>query len=515
MPKLTNNVCTPHGYLCLFGIKSVCMPAYIRKIKRSNGAVSVQIEYKHGRKRTGITHIGTAHNDSDIKLLSAFAYGKVHENQLSFNLIEQSSVHKAKLRKSYSKVLWNALDNIYCGLGFEVTADSIFKQLVLARIIEPASKIDTIRILRGLGLQAPSNTAVHRCLKRIVEENYRGQISTACFRCTMPTALTLVLYDVTTLYFEVQKEDEFRKPGLSKERRLEPQITIGLLVDSTGFPLEIQSFEGNRAEVKTIAPVLAGFKERHGIEDITVTADAAMLSSNNIEALESLGYHYIIGSKLAKTPYEIDIGLSGIDKFTDEQIFESQKTMTVCGRQVKRREIFQYREKRASLDLLNIDKLLVKARKIIEKETTVKHNRFLKITDTKMEVNVALVEEARRRAGIKGYLTDLDIPAQQVINAYHQLFHVEKAFRMSKSDLKARPIFHHKRESIEAHLTIVFAALAVAHRIETKTGVSIKKFVRMLEPVRTGIISMGNKTFELDPEISVVVMTILKNLPEI
>ena len=331
----------------------------------------------------------------------------------------------------------------------------------------------------------------------------------------MPTALTLVLYDVTTLYFEVQKEDEFRKPGLSKERRLEPQITIGLLVDSTGFPLEIQSFEGNRAEVKTIAPVLAGFKERHGIEDITVTADAAMLSSNNIEALESLGYHYIIGSKLAKTPYEIDIGLSGIDKFTDEQIFESQKTMTVCGRQVKRREIFQYREKRASLDLLNIDKLLVKARKIIEKETTVKHNRFLKITDTKMEVNVALVEEARRRAGIKGYLTDLDIPAQQVINAYHQLFHVEKAFRMSKSDLKARPIFHHKRESIEAHLTIVFAALAVAHRIETKTGVSIKKFVRMLEPVRTGIISMGNKTFELDPEISVVVMTILKNLPEI
>jgi transposase len=251
------------------------------------------------------------------------------------------------------------------------------------------------------------------------------------------------------------------------------------------------------------------------LRNITVTADAAMLSSKNIEVLESLGYHYVIGSKLAKTPYEIEVCLTGNEILADEQIFESQKTVTVNGKQVKRREIFQYRQKRASLDLLNIDKLLIKAQRIIEKKADIKRNRFLKITGAKMEINTPLVEEARRRAGIKGYLTDLAIPAQQVVNAYHQLFRVEKAFRMSKSDLKARPIFHHKRDSIEAHLTIVFAALAIAHYVETKTRVSIKKFIRTLEPIRTGIILMGNKTFGLEPEIPTEAMVLLEKLSEV
>ena len=155
-------------------------------------------------------------------------------------------------------------------------------------------------------MDAPSNTSIHRCLRRVVEDGYRDTVSNACFRQTELKTLSLVLYDVTTLYFKIQKEDEYRKSGLSKERRLEPQITIGILVDSNGFPLEIQSFEGNRAEVKTILPVLASFRERHKLDNITVTADAAMLSAGDISELEQIGYHYIIGSRLAKTPYEIE-----------------------------------------------------------------------------------------------------------------------------------------------------------------------------------------------------------------
>ena len=286
---------------------------------------------------------------------------------------------------------------------------------------------------------------------------------------------------MTTLYFEVQKEDEYRKSGLSKERKLEPQITIGLLVDSSGFPLEIQSFEGNRAEVKTILPVLAGFRERHRLGNVTVTADAAMLSAGNIAELEQLGYHYIIGSRLAKTPYEIEEYLAEEGaQMKDGQIFESNMVVTIDGKRRKRRVVYQYRQKRASLDLLNIEKTLVKAQKIVEKKADIKRNRFLKIDGARREINEALVKEARRKAGIKGYVTDLDIPAQQVIDVYHNLFQVEKSFRMSKSDLKARPIFHHKRDSIEAHLTIVFTALAIARYIEKKTGVSINKFVKML-----------------------------------
>ena len=128
------------------------------------------------------------------------------------------------------------------------------------------------------------------------------------------------------------------------------------------------------------------------------------------------------------------------------------------------------------------------------------------------EINIALVEEARRKAGIKGYVTDLRVPAQEVINAYHQLFQVEKSFRMSKSDLKARPIFHHKRDSIDAHLTVVFAALAIARHIEAVTGISIKKFVRTLAPIRTGIVSINDHTFQLKPEIPEKVASLLKML---
>ncbi|MDZ7837329.1 MAG: transposase [Actinomycetota bacterium] len=109
-------------------------------------------------------------------------------------------------------------------------------------------------------------------------------------------ALSLLLYDVTTLYFEVQNEDGYRMGGMSKERRLEPQITV-VLVGRSGFPLKVQSFEGNRAEVKTIIEVLSAFKQRHGLDEITVTADAAMLSSKNVQALEDMGYHYVIGSE--------------------------------------------------------------------------------------------------------------------------------------------------------------------------------------------------------------------------
>jgi len=490
------------------------MTNYIRKVKTKSGGTAVQIEHKDGRTRTGITHIGTAHSDTELSLLCAIAYEKMHEGQLSIDFDLDGGDAGLRLMKSYSGLLWGTLESIYHVLGFHEIDDPVFKQLVLARIIEPASKLDTIRILDGLGLDVPSYTGICRCLRRVNDDNYRDEASRLCFAHAEQDSLLLVLYDVTTLYFEVQKEDDYRKPGLSKERRLEPQITIGLLVDSTGFPLEIQSFEGNCAEVKTILPVLAGFKARHGLNNITVTTDAAMFSAGNIEVLERLGYHYIIGSRLSKTPYAIEAHLEGDRDFEDGQIFESLKTVTIDGKRMKRREIFQYRRKRAALDLSNIEKTVGKAQKIVDKKADIKRNRFLTVKGEERIVNHELADEARRRAGIKGYVTDLEIPAQQVIDAYHRLFQVEKSFRMAKSDLRARPIFHRKRDSIEAHLTIVFTALAVARIIERETGISVKKFIQLLEPVRDGIVSANGTTIPIKPFVPDKVKEILTLLPK-
>lgn len=448
-------------------------------------------------------------------MLLALAHEKMHEGQISLDFEDALRGGNADLRleKSYSALLWDTLSSVYDKLDFECLGDLVFKQLVLARIIEPTSKLNTIRVLADLGLDAPSNSDIHRCLRNIIDAGYREHLSKACFRYVKPAALKLVLYDVTTLYLEIQKEDEYRKAGLSKERRLEPQITVGLLVDRTGFPLEIQSFEGNCAEVKTFLPLLAGFRERHGLKDITVTADAAMLSAGNISELEQLGYHYIIGSRLAKTTYEIEEYLCAEGAvLEDGQIFESNMIVTVDGKRTKRRVVYQYRAKRAALDLSNIEKTVAKAQKMVEKKADIKRTLFLTVKGERREINVALIEEARRKAGIKGYVTNLRIPAQEVIDAYHQLFQVEKSFRMSKSDLKARPIFHHKRNSIDAHLTVVFAALAVARYIEAMTGLSIKKFIRILAPIRTGVVSVNGVSLPLKPLIPDDVTVLLKRL---
>ena len=478
------------------------MSTFIRKVKTKSGATAVQIVHKEGREVIGIKHIGSAHNEAELALLLALAHRRmVPEGQLALDL-PYDHEFEIRLVASYSRLLWDTLEDMYKMIGFDAITDPVFKSLVLARIIEPTSKLDTIRVLSELGLDAPTNTDIHRSLRKAATADYRDTLSTVCFKFAKPSALRLVLYDVTTLYFEVQKDDDYRKPGLSKERRLEPQITVGLLVDSTGFPLEIQSFEGNKAEVKTIIPVLQSFKKRHGLKKITVTADAAMLSSGNIEELERLGYHYVIASRLAKTPYEVEEYMA--DKgvvLEDKQIFESKTTLVLNGKRTKRRVIYQYRAKRAALDLANIDKTVAKAQRMVDNKADIKRNRFLKIKGDIREVNLPLVSEAKRRAGIKGYVTDLDIPAQQVIDAYHQLFQVEKSFRMSKSDLKARPIFHHTREAIDAHLTVVFAALAIAREIEARTGISIKKFVRTLSPVRTGVFTVSGFTYSAPPEI--------------
>lgn len=477
------------------------MSCFIRKGKSKSGATTVQVVFKHGRKVVRLIHIGSAHTETELAILMDKAAEVKAAGQLRMELFagEEPDVW---MERAYSGLLRDTLASVYSRLGFPALEDEVFKQLVVARVIEPTSKLDTIRVLDGLGLSAPSNSEIHRALKRASEKDYRGALSTACLAAAPSSSLSLVLYDVTTLYFEIQKEDEYRRPGLSKERRLEPQITVGLLVDRNGFPLGIQSFEGNKAETKTIVPVLRAFSERHGLSDITVVADAAMLSGENLTALEELGYRYIVGSRLAKTPYEIAEYLKEPGaELTDSQIFDTALKVTIAGRRRERRVIYQYRAKRAALDLSNIEKTLAKALRMIDGTSEFKRNRFLKVTGATREINRALVEEARRKAGIKGYVTNLDVPAAEVIAAYHQLFQVEKAFRMAKSDLKARPVFHHKREAIEAHLTVVFAALAVSRFIEARTGISVRKFVRQLSEVRTGVISVNGVRHTIRPKV--------------
>ncbi|MGV8083154.1 MAG: IS1634 family transposase [Coriobacteriia bacterium] len=479
----------------------------------ASGATAVQVVYKRGSEIFRIEHIGSAHTALELDLLIAKAHEHMDFEQPRLDLFPCEPAGFTE--GSYSKLLWDALSSQYDSLGFTALEDEVFRQLVVARMIEPTSKADTIRVLAGLGLEAPSNTGIHRCLKRIIDEDYRSTVSACCLERASARSLTLLLYDVTTLYFEVQKEDGYRKPGMSKERRLEPQITVGLLVGRDGFPLEVRSFEGNRAEVKTVMEVLDGFKARYGLAGMTVTADAAMLSSANIQALEDAGYHYIIGSRIAKTPWEIaEYARCPGAELEDGRIFDLAAAMNTGKGQkrVTRRVVYQYRAKRAAMDLRNIDRLLSKAQGMVDGKTGFKRNRFLKVEGAARAINHELVAEARLKAGIKGYVTDLDIPAQEVIDAYHQLFEVERSFRMAKSDLLARPVFHRKRDSIEAHLTIVFAALAISRRMQEKTGMTIRRLRELLAPLRTSAVSINGTLHEFPPRLDEATLAVLRSL---
>jgi transposase len=314
----------------------------------------------------------------------------------------------------------------------------------------------------------------------------------------------LVLYDVTTLYFEIQEGDGYRKPGLSKERRLEPQIVIGLLVDRSGFPLGLQSFTGNTAETKTIIPLLKEFQKEHSLKDVTVVADAAMLSQTNLETLIKHGYFFIVGSRLAKIPYDI-AQFQKQGSLVDNQIVDTRQKSGY-------RIIYQYREKRAKLDIKNIEGQVAEAKRMVNGLVPVKRNRFLTIGSERKRLNQELIDKAYALAGIKGYVTNLDFPPEEIISAYRQLFQIEASFRMAKSDLKARPIFHRKRDAIEAHLTIVFTALAVSRQLENLTGLSIKKLVKILRPVRSGVVTINGTEYPADPEITEDIHNLLQIL---
>ena len=178
----------------------------------------------------------------------------------------------------------------------------------------------------------------------------------------------------------------------------------------------------------------------------------------------------------------------------------------------KRRIIYQYREKRAALDKHNIEKQIEKDEKIIGGKITLRKTKFWSIKTKDKKLNRTLIDKAKALAGIKGCVTNMDTSDAQVISAYHQLWQVEKSFRMSKSDLKARPTFLHKRDSIEAHLTIVLAALAVSKIVENKTGISIKRFVNTMRPIRSGVVSINGYEYEAEAEIPLEVQPLIRKL---
>ena len=485
---------------------------YVRTVKTKSGATAVQVVWSSQRGSRQIEHLGSAHDEAELEMLKAVASQRITAGQAELDLgLEPAAGGPLPITSSRMGCLLDALERGYRVLGLDAAAggDGVFRDLVLARIIEPVSKLDSLRVLEEAGVAPASYRTVERRLPAYAQEKWRQRLSAACAAHARLGPASLVLYDVSTLYFETDQGDGFREPGFSKERRLEPQITIGLLTGQDGFPLMVSAFEGNKAETKTMLPVIKEFMAAHRLPDVTVVADAGMISEANQKAIEAEGLSFILGMKVPDVPYPVDQWRREHpgEEIPDGHVFTQPWPAGPSSKRRDQRIYYQYRADRARRTLRGIDEQVAKAAKAVAGLAPVKRNRFIQLDGATKSVNRELEAKARTLAGIKGYVTNLatcpdgtPVTADFVIGSYHELWNVEKSFRMAKSDLQARPIYHRKRDSIEAHLTIVFAALAVSRWIEARTGWSIRKFVKTARRYRTIQIQAGQHTVTaIDP----------------
>jgi len=384
---------------------------------------------------------------------------------------------------SYHTFAYEILSFFYERNGFEKIGCSLLKDLSIMRIVEPTSKLHSVELLKEhFAITYPINRIYEELpkIKLLKEDIGKAAVS---YAQQLGFDFSLVFYDVTTLYFETFKEDEdvkdkkgnttvgLRKQGFGKERKPgQPQIVIGLVVNNEGYPISVEIFSGKTFEGHTMLPVIQELKKKYGIKTLTIVADAAMLSLNNTKAIVDAELSYIVGARMGSIPTKL---LNEISKKINKTEKKYIRVKTDWGTL-----ICDYSEKRAAKDRADRKKQLLKAQYQIENPENVKRRVRFVTEETKatLVLNQELIDQDILREGIKGYYTNLKkVPSKLIIKRYHDLWHVEKAFRIAKSDLEARPIFHHKRESIETHILIVFVSLCIAKSIELKTGYSIKK----------------------------------------
>jgi hypothetical protein len=456
----------------------------IRKIRTASGSVGVQIIRYNSGRRVIVKHVGSAKTDDELTVL--YQRAEQLREQLSqqlplFSLFTEETklLHEDHLRLGsvthlFAYKMLRQCSKL-CALG---DMNSLYQDLALMRIIEPTSKLHTIDLLQRYFGVTYARRTICRLLPRLLdhkEEIEEAAYQTACGH--FGEAFALVLYDVTTLYFESHEpDDDLKARGFSKDdKSKQPQIVVGLLVTPQGFPLMHEVYKGNTFEGHTMLSVVRQFLKRHPQTNPIIVADAAMLSQENMKQLDKEGYWYIVGARLANTPLSfihlIDTQLERKDGCSIRLPYPNRSYHVICC----------YSEKRDQKDRREMSKQLIRAQNLIARKEPGRRAKFVKKSPQMGDAFVLdeqLVAKTEKLSGIKGYITNIPENVssnEQVIAHYHELWHIEQGFRMSKTDLKTRPIFHHAHQAIRAHLLLCFMALMMGKFLEIKTGMSLRK----------------------------------------
>jgi Transposase len=469
---------------------------FIRKKLNKSGSTSIQILQKIGRKNKVLRTVGCSSDPQEIDRL----YKQAQEDSYRFygpTLFDSVSATNFQditndgIRVIGGEKIFGAL---YHRIGYHVLDDSLLRSLVISRLTHPGSKLKLSQYLSSANQPSISVYSIYRFMDKI-SDRYKSQIERISYDYTLSilqNKISVVFYDMTTLYFESSQPDELRIPGFSKEgKHQHPQIYIGLLVGVNGYPIGYDVFEGNTYEGHTLIPILQRFEKQFDIGRPIVVADSGLLNKENIKTLAESGYQFILGARIKKESIPILEAVKNL-QWKDGMVVEYNKPD-------QGRLIVEYRESRAKKDAFNRERGLGKLEKQVKSGKLTKaninnrgYNKYLKMNgDISIEIDYQRYQQDAGMDGIKGYLTNTDLPPKDVISNYRELWHIERAFRISKTDLQIRPIYHRLRSRIEVHVCISFMAYLM-----------YKEFERLLRVGNTGIsvttaIEQINKMYEI------------------
>lgn len=449
---------------------------FIRQKKNKSGSISVQIISKSYGKYKVIKSFGSSSIPEIILsnvLKAKQEIGRLESSPSLFVLEKDillesflSEVENAQIRTIGPELVFG---KIFDYIGFNAINEELFRHLVIARLAFPLSKLKTIEYLyryQGISLEI---STVYRFLDKLNDElkNTVEQIAFAHTKRILNNEISIVFYDMTTLYFEASDEDDLRKTGFSKDgKHSNPQIFLGLLVGLEGYAIGYDIFEGNIYEGHTLIPTIEKISKKFNLSKPIVVADAGLLSSNNIKRLLENHYQFILGARIKNESETIKT-----------KIFESNlknNEFAVIEKSEEVKLIIAYSDKRAKKDEHNRKKGLERLEKKIKTGKLTKsninnrgYNKYLKMEgEIKVTIDKDKFDKDKIWDGLKGYITNCKLKPEEIIDSYRNLWHIEKAFRMSKTDLRIRPIYHRKRKRIEAHICLSFVAYSIYKELE-------------------------------------------------
>ena len=455
-----------------------------RRRSNKSGSISVQVYKSDINGQRHIKTMGTGQTESELLELEKEARAYICDltGEREFNFDEQpydrieedpSVIYSKPVVSSEGPEL--ILGKLFDEVGFGVIDEPLFRSIVLSRLVYPASKLKTTEYLYYHKRKEIEVSQIYRFLDWFYE-NVQERVQDIAYNWTknlLGGKVNVLSYDMTTLHFESDDEDDLKKIGYSKNGKFQsPQIMLGLLVSTNGYPIGYNIYPGNTYEGHTLVPILESMTSKYNLGKPVIIADSGLLSKENMKELERAGYKFIIGARIKS---ESPAWQSKIL----EQFQEPKDGSSISFDKGKNnRLIVNYSERRAKRDFHNRNRGIARLQKNFSSGKITKksinnrgYNKLLSITGGK-DIKIIIDEEKialdAKWDGLKGYVTNSELSPQEVIDNYKQLWNIEKAFRISKTDLRVRPIYHYRQRRIEAHICIAFVAYAIFKELERR-----------------------------------------------